>query len=293
MDEPSSNRQSAYHVGRVSSLSDIDQDLYDAMRLYLIDDLGLSEEVARARAEQEQHRKIAVSVATSLAAAGIRLDGVKALDLGAGLGAMSEELVLRGADVVSLEPGANWARLTRRRVERHGGRFRLVEAFGEDIPLAPASVDLVVSLQVLEHVKDPAKVLGEAWRVLRPGGHFYLACENYLAFREAHYQVPWLPLLPKPLGRLYLKAIGRSPKFLDEAITYTTYPQVLRDCRRLGFIRHRDEEMAEGLRTKTGAKWDLLRVVARLAGAKAPAAIDRARHTFKFGIYELFRKPGG
>lgn len=291
MDEPSSNRQSAYHLGRVSSLSDVDQDLYDAMRLYLTDDLGLSEEVARARAEQEQHRKIAVSVATSLAAAGIRLDGVKALDLGAGLGAMSEELVLRGADVVSLEPGANWARLTQRRVERHGGRFRLVEAFGEDIPLAPASVDLVVSLQVLEHVKDPAKVLAEAWRVLRPGGHFYLACENYLAFREAHYQVPWLPLLPKPLGRLYLKAIGRSPKFLDEAITYTTYPQVLRDCRRLGFIRHRDEEMAEGLRTKTGAKWGLLRAVARVAGPKVPFAIDRARYTFKFGIYELFRKP--
>jgi SAM-dependent methyltransferase len=285
------NRQSAYHIGRAAHRDDIDQNIYDATRLYLVEDLGLDESFARIRAQQEVQRKVAVAAANSLSAAGVLIADSDVLDLGSGLGAMSEELVLRGAHVVALEPGAAWANLTRRRAERHGGHFRLIEGFGEAIPLPDASVDLVVSLQVLEHVNNPRQVLAEAWRVLRPGGHFYLACENYLAFREGHYQVPWLPLLPKRLGAIYLRLLGRPPKFLYEAVTYTTYPAILRECRRLGFLRHREEEVINGLRSKAGAKWSILRGVAGAIGTGGVLWLDRAKYTFKFGVYELFRKP--
>jgi len=291
MQDSASNLQSAYHIARASQLDDVDRNVWEATRLYLTHDLGVADEIARARANQELQRRIPVAACDALAAAGIKIAGAEILDLGSGLGGMSEELVIRGARVIALEPGAAWASLTRRRVERHGGQFQLIEAFGESIPLPSASVDLVVSLQVLEHVREPEKVLAEAWRVLRPGGHFYLACENYLAFREAHYQVPWLPLMPKRLGGFYLRARGRSPKFLHEAVTYTTYPAVLRACRRLGFVRQRDEEMLRGLRSKGGVKWNALRALAFLTGDRGPLFFDRARYTFKFGIYELFRKP--
>jgi len=285
------NRQSAYQHGHAAPRDDIDQNVYEAIRLYLREDLGHSEEVARTRAEEELQRKVAIAAVDSVAAAGIAVTGAEVLDLGSGLGALSEELVLRGARVTALEPGAAWADVTRRRVERHGRPFRLVQAFGEDIPLPNETVDLVMSLQVLEHVNAPQRVLAEAWRVLRPGGSFYLACENYLAFREGHYQLPWLPLLPKPLGAAYLRLCGRSPKFLYEAVTYTTYPGVLRMCRRLGFIRQRDEAIWVGLREKSGMKWTLLRAIATIAGTESVLRLDRARDTFKFGIYELFRKP--
>ncbi|MEJ2887936.1 class I SAM-dependent methyltransferase [Actinomycetospora aeridis] len=41
---------------------------------------------------------------------------------------------------------------------------------GEPLPLADASVDVVVADFVLEHVEEPAWVAGELTRVLRPGG---------------------------------------------------------------------------------------------------------------------------
>ena len=286
------NEQSAYHEAKISETSDIDNDIYAAMRSYLTEDLGLSVEFAQNRASEELLRKIPANIVNLLIKAGINFADSHVLDLGSGLGGMSEELVIRGtAQVTAIEPGKAWANTTRRRVERHNGRFQLFEATGESIPLSADSVDLVISLQVLEHVNDPDKVLAEVWRVLRPGGYFYLACENYLAFREAHYHVFWLPLLPKAIGRLYLKALGRPVKFLNESITYITYPGVLNSCRQLGFIRIHDEEMLSHLKTKAGIKWRLLRGLYNVFGESGPLYLNKIKFIFKFGIYELFRKP--
>lgn len=46
-------------------------------------------------------------------------------------------------------------------------------ADGHAIPLADASVDAVVVQAVLEHVVDPAKIVAEIERILKPGGHVY------------------------------------------------------------------------------------------------------------------------
>jgi SAM-dependent methyltransferase len=257
----------------------------------MTEDLGLAGSLAVARAEREARRDIPSAVLNSLAHAGIAVTDREVLDLGAGLGGMSEALVLAGARVSAVEPGAAWAEVARKRVERHGGRFQLREDFGEAMPFGDASFDLIVSLQVLEHTKDPRRVLAEAWRVLRPGGHFFLACENYLAFREGHYQVAWLPLLPKPLGSLYLSFRGRPPRFLNEAVTYTTYPGVMRACRRLGFVRLRDDEFATRLRGKPGLKGGVVRTLDYVTRGRAPFLIDLMQHAFKFGISELFHKP--
>lgn len=48
---------------------------------------------------------------------------------------------------------------------------RMIQASLLDIPLADASVDLVMCTQVIEHIADHEKVAREFVRILRPGGH--------------------------------------------------------------------------------------------------------------------------
>jgi SAM-dependent methyltransferase len=133
----------------------------------------------------------------------------------------------------------------------------------------------VVSLQVLEHVGHPTGAVREIYRVLRPGGQAYIACENYLSFREQHYRVFWLPLLPKALGSLYLRARGRDPEFLRKHVRYTTFPVVLYHFLRAGFWSKRWPVRC--------ASWPLpLRY--------AFALLILSHRMFRIGFWHLFRK---
>ena len=46
------------------------------------------------------------------------------------------------------------------------------------LPLDDACIDVVMARSVMEHVTDPARVYGEIWRVLKPGGHFIFLTAN-------------------------------------------------------------------------------------------------------------------
>jgi SAM-dependent methyltransferase len=50
------------------------------------------------------------------------------------------------------------------------------------VPVADASIDAVLSTQVLEHVADPALYLAECARVLRPGGRMLLSTHGLMVY---------------------------------------------------------------------------------------------------------------
>ena len=93
------------------------------------------------------------------------------LEIGAGTGL---NVPLYPESVTSLtlaEPEAPMARALHERAAAATPPARVVEAPGEALPFDDDEFDTVVSTLVLCTADDPARSLGEAARVLRPGGH--------------------------------------------------------------------------------------------------------------------------
>lgn len=269
--------------------------IYTAMYSYLTADLGRNPEWSRERARSEAARLPAIRLCDELEQSGIRISGRRILDLGAGLGGLTTELAARGGRVVSIEPGEGWRKIAAARLAEVG-HGHMLGAVGESLPFADSSFDLIVSLQVLEHVQNPAKVVLELYRVLKPGGEMFIAYENYLGFREPHYDVPWLPLLPKSLGAVYLRLRGRDPRFLRESITYTTFPSVRRNMLAAGFMCVKLERQREKLLSTepAGLKWRILRPFAGKNGGfalKLLSTVDFGQRTFRTFTEEFMRKP--
>jgi SAM-dependent methyltransferase len=121
--------------------------------------------------------------------------GGQLLDLGAGFGRLSDEYAAFGhVTLVDASPAMIQAAL-----ERVGGdpRFTVIQAEATDIPMPSGSVDVVVAVRLILHVRNPEAVFAEVARVLRPGGLFILEFpnRNHLLARVRHLarRQEWAP----------------------------------------------------------------------------------------------------
>jgi 2-polyprenyl-3-methyl-5-hydroxy-6-metoxy-1,4-benzoquinol methylase len=103
------------------------------------------------------------------------------LDAGCGDGRFLAALPSLGpvpARVVGVDIADSILRTARRATAIAGVEAELVRGNLERLPLGDAQFDLVVSIQVLEHLLDPAQGIWELARVLRPGGTLLLSTDN-------------------------------------------------------------------------------------------------------------------
>jgi len=80
--------------------------------------------------------------------------------------------------------------------------------------------DIVISSQVYEHVADPVKMMGEIHRVLKPGGICYFSANSRIMWREVHYGLPLLSVIPRPLAHLYMRLDGKGKYYYEKHFTY-------------------------------------------------------------------------
>ncbi len=103
-------------------------------------------------------------------------EGETVLDLGSGAGAdvlISAQRVAPGGRAIGLDMTDEMLELARANAAEAGvENVEFVKGYLEDIPLADASVDVVISNCVINLAGDKQRVLAEAARVLRPGGRF-------------------------------------------------------------------------------------------------------------------------
>lgn len=143
-------------------------------------------------------------------------EGKVLLDLGAGMGGLSvaimRELGPHSARIQSMDYNPDYCRIARLRAQRYGLQLPIVVAEGEHLPYSATSFDLVLCMDVLEHVADANSVLAEIYRVLKPGGIALTTVPNRHAFRDPHYHLPLINWLPRSWAERIVKRAGRSKK---------------------------------------------------------------------------------
>jgi SAM-dependent methyltransferase len=96
------------------------------------------------------------------------------VELGPGVGANLRYLPT-GAHLIAIEPNPYMHARLRRAARRRGVDLDIRSVVGERIDLPDARAEAVISSLVLCTVSDPAAVLAEIRRILRPGGRFSFA----------------------------------------------------------------------------------------------------------------------
>lgn len=125
--------------------------------------------------------------------------GLTLLDVGCGGGLISEPMARLGFAVTGLDAGAEGIAVARRHAASSGLTIDYRQATAEDLAATGERFDVVLALEVVEHVADPALFLGSAAALVRPGGALVLATINRtpkafaFAIVGAEYLLRWLP----------------------------------------------------------------------------------------------------
>jgi ubiquinone/menaquinone biosynthesis C-methylase UbiE/DNA-binding MarR family transcriptional regulator len=95
-------------------------------------------------------------------------------DLGCGTGQIAESLAPWVRQVIAVDESAAMLQAAKRRV-RSLANVEVRRGSLEELPIADATLDAATCVLVLHHLAAPQRALGEAARVLKPGGRLLLA----------------------------------------------------------------------------------------------------------------------
>jgi 2-polyprenyl-6-hydroxyphenyl methylase/3-demethylubiquinone-9 3-methyltransferase len=127
------------------------------------------------------------------------LEGLRILDVGCGGGVLSEPLARLGAEVTGLDPAPTNVSVARLHAERAGLQVDYREETVEAVVARGETFDIVLAMEVVEHVADVDAFVAACSRAVKPGGLLVMATINRtmrafaLAIVGAEYVLGWLP----------------------------------------------------------------------------------------------------
>ncbi len=125
--------------------------------------------------------------------------GLRILDIGCGGGLLSEPMARLGAEVVGADAAPRNIPVARLHAEQSGLAIDYRHTTAEDMAAAGERFDVVLNMEVVEHVSDPLAYLTACQTLLKPGGLMVCSTLNrnpksyLMAIIGAEHVMRWLP----------------------------------------------------------------------------------------------------
>lgn len=127
------------------------------------------------------------------------LDGLSLLDIGCGGGLLCEPLTRLGAQVTGIDPAPTNVEVAKLHAGQSGLAIDYRQATVEELVAHGERFDIVLSMEVVEHVADVPAFVSACCDAVKPGGLLVMATLNRtlksfaLAIVGAEYVLRWLP----------------------------------------------------------------------------------------------------
>lgn len=127
------------------------------------------------------------------------LSGLRVLDIGCGGGLLSEPVARMGASVVGADASEKNIGIARTHAEQSGVSVDYRAVTAEQLATDGEQFDVVLNMEVVEHVADVAFFMETCASLVKPGGLMFVATINRtlkaaaLAIVGAEYVLRWLP----------------------------------------------------------------------------------------------------
>jgi len=127
------------------------------------------------------------------------LEGLRFLDIGCGGGLLSEPMARMGAEVVGADPSEKNIGIASTHARESGVPVDYRAVTAEQLQAAGETFDVILNMEVVEHVADVNLFLNTCAQMVRPGGLMFVATINRtlkaraLAIFAAENVLKWLP----------------------------------------------------------------------------------------------------
>lgn len=125
--------------------------------------------------------------------------GLRLLDIGCGGGLLSEPMARLGATVIGADAAARNIPVAQLHAQQMGLEIDYRNCAAEDLAAAGEQFDVVLNMEVVEHVADPLTYLSACQSLLKPGGLMICSTLNRnaksfaMAIIGAEWVMRWLP----------------------------------------------------------------------------------------------------
>ena len=127
------------------------------------------------------------------------LNGLQILDIGCGGGLVAEPLCRMGASVTGIDASAANIATASLHADQNGLSIDYHAASAENLATENVNFDVVLALEIVEHVADVTLFLSSITEMLKPGGYLIMSTLNrtaksyVFAILGAEYVLRWLP----------------------------------------------------------------------------------------------------